>query len=487
MEGSLLRGYLSCPVCSRLFTNPVTLGCHHSLCSGCLLRHWERHGNRPHCPVCQRRSSKDSPTVNPALKELADSFTRTRSEQEEREQAGSEVACSKHTEEPKWFCEEEQKTVCHVCECPQQHAHKVVPVKQAVRTLRVQMEGDLQALWEKWDCYRDTQAVYREVCAGSLGEVTQHCKRQAVTTERLVKAEFEKLHQFLREEEEARLITLREEEEEKGKTILKEMKMIEEKLSSLSDSISAVEQDLLKPRYSFLTSYLKTQRGIRAQCALPNPKLVSGALLDVAKHLGNLSFRVWEKMKERVRFTPVILDPNTAKSSLSLSDDLTGVTNSEEWQKVPDNPERNTKYPTVLGAEGFSSGQHDWELEVGDHPDWNAGVANQSIDRRAKRFAAPDHGIWALMQSNGQFSNGMGDPVTVTMNPRRIRVQLDYERGELSFYNSEDMSHIYTHKDIFTEKLFPYFSIGKAGGANNPGLKLCCQSDRSSRRLNEAS
>ncbi|CAB1346211.1 unnamed protein product [Coregonus sp. 'balchen'] len=38
-----------------------------------------------------------------------------------------------------------------------------------------------------------------------------------------------------------------------------------------------------------------------------DPDLVSGALIDVAKHLGNLQFTVWEKIWNMVQFSEYCL------------------------------------------------------------------------------------------------------------------------------------------------------------------------------------
>ncbi|XP_059192471.1 nuclear factor 7, brain-like [Centropristis striata] len=464
---ALVESYLSCHVCSETFRDPVSLSCNHSFCSSCLKKFWEQTKNK-NCPICKRKASKDPLWVNFPLKELADSLAgrqKSGSSETEKEEKKLEVVCSKHPEEPRLFCKDEDKAVCPVCEFSLHQSHKVVPIEQAVSDLKDQLKSDLQSLQDKRDKYKQVEETYNEV--------SQQSKKQLLSTERQIRAEFNKLHQFLKEEEESRLAALREEEEQKGKTISREMKRIQEQISSLSDSISAVEEELQKHKVPFLSSYKATQTRARVQCSLSDPQLLSGALIDVAKHLGNLSFRVWEKMMEKVHFTPLILDPNTANPWFYLSDDLTSVRQGDTKQQLPDNPERFTYYVNVLGSEGFSSGKHSWEVEVGNHPVWTVGLVKESVDRKGKRCLSPKYGTWCLCHQRGKYTNG-AETVRVKKSLQRIRVQLDYDRGEVSFYDPEDkMTNIYTHRDTFTEKLFPYFGIGRAGDAKTADIKIC--------------
>uniref|UniRef100_A0A3P9PAF5 B30.2/SPRY domain-containing protein n=1 Tax=Poecilia reticulata TaxID=8081 RepID=A0A3P9PAF5_POERE len=178
-------------------------------------------------------------------------------------------------------------------------------------------------------------------------------------------------------------------------------------------------------------------------------------------------------LKNFVKFSPVILDPNTANGWLYLSDDLTRVKQGDTKQKLPDNPERNTKYTRVFGSEGFSSGKHSWEVEVGDHPKWRVGLVKESVERKGKRYASPQYGIWCLWHGDGKYTNGLNGTLSVNQSLQRIRVQLDYDRGEVSFYDSEDKSHIYTYRETFTEKLFAYLAVGKAADAKTSEIKIC--------------
>ncbi|XP_047448714.1 nuclear factor 7, brain-like [Mugil cephalus] len=468
MAEKLLKNFLSCHVCSETFKDPVSLSCNHNFCSSCLQKFWEQAGNK-NCPICKRKSSKESLNVNFSLKELADSFAKRQSQSsaitdKEKEIKKEEEVCVEHSEMPYWFCEDEQKAVCPICEFSLHQSHKVVPLKQAVSDLKEQLESDLTSLEEKRDKYEQVEITYKKII--------QHSKNQLLFTENKIRAEFNKLHQFLREEEESRLAALKKEGEQKEEIISREMKRIQEQINSLSDSISAVERELEKDNMPFLSSYKPTQTTARAQCSLSDPQLVSGVLIDVAKHLGNLAFRVWKKMEEKVHFSPVILDPNTANPILYLSDDLTSVRRGDTNQDLPDNPERFTEYNEVLGSEGFSSGKISWEVEVGDHPRWIIGLVKETVDKN-EAVASPENGFWCLCHDDGEYTDGDDKTVTVKKSLQRIRVQLDYESGQVSFYNSEDETEIYTYRDTFTEKLFPYFYVRDAVDVKTSDIKTC--------------
>ncbi|KAM6977898.1 E3 ubiquitin-protein ligase TRIM39-like [Aplochiton taeniatus] len=434
-SSSLPEEDFSCPVCFDIFKHPVVLSCSHSFCKACVQEYWKENKEK-RCPVC-RTTSKFEPACNLVLKNLCEAFSKDRNQ---RASAGSEALCRLHNEKLKLFCLNDKQPVCLVCQTSRKHKdHTFCPVDEAAQDHKEHIQIALKLVQEKLKVLNEVKLNY--------DETAEHIKVQTQQTEKQIKKEFKKLHQLLQEEEEARIETLKEEEEQKSQMMKEKIEGLSREISTLSDAIRVIEGELKAEDISILQNYKATVE--RAQCTLPDPQLVSGALIDVAKHLGNLTFRVWEKMKERVKFTPVILDPNTASPWLSLSDDLTSVRNTDTEQQLPDNLERNTKYATVLGSEGFSSGQHSWEVEVGDHPDWIIGVAKESVDRKGEHHASPDHGIWAITQSSGEYTNGLGQTVTVKRSLQRIRVQLDYDRGEVSF---SDKTHIYTYEDMFTEK-----------------------------------
>ncbi|XP_076155373.1 zinc-binding protein A33-like [Alosa pseudoharengus] len=208
----------------------------------------------------------------------------------------------------------------------------------------------------------------------------------------------------------------------------------------------------------------------RAQCTLRDPPLLSGALIDVAKHLGNLRYRVCEKMVDTVEYHPVILDASTASPRHILSEDLTSVREMETKQHQLENPERFMKYNDVLGSEGFTSGKHCWEVQVGDRSQWSLGVAKETVERKGVTFLGPKYGFWAVKKINDEYIAPL-KTLSLKTKSQRVRVQLDYERGEVYFYDPSDMSYIYTYKVTFKDKLFPYFST--EGDESETSFQIC--------------
>ncbi|MGH0185563.1 UNVERIFIED_CONTAM: hypothetical protein FKN15_018351 [Acipenser sinensis] len=174
----------------------------------------------------------------------------------------------------------------------------------------------------------------------------------------------------------------------------------------------------------------------------------------------------------------VTLDPDTAHSDLILSEDGKQVKDGDKRQRLPDNPKRFDKHIYVLGREGFTSGRHYWEVEVGDKIIWGLGVTRESSQRKGSFTVDPQQGFWVILwnEENNLFSalTSPWTPLPLSPKPRKLGVYLDYEGGQLSFYNVETRSHIYTFSDTFTEKLYPFFCPGLYSSGKNAAPLIIC-------------
>ncbi|XP_065099720.1 E3 ubiquitin-protein ligase TRIM39-like [Paramisgurnus dabryanus] len=435
----------SCPVCCDIFTNPVVLSCSHSICKDCIERFWENKGFQE-CPVCRKRSLRDEPPINLALKKLCETFLKERSQR-------SSSVCHLHNEKLKLFCLDDQQPVCLVCRDSRTHNnHKFCPVNEAVIDNKEKLKTALKPLQEKLEIFEELKKT--------LDETAEHIKIQGRRTAAQIHGEFEKLHQLLHDEESVRITALREEEEQKSQMMKEKIEKMSSEISSLSHTIRVIEKQMTAEDVSFLQDFKSTME--RVQCRTSDPEDISGMMINVAKHLSNLKFTVIHKMKEKVEYIPVTLDPNTAYMDQLLSDDLTSVRVNEDPVMLPDNPERFDEYSCVLGSESFNSGIHCWDVQVGDNTDWRLGVMTESAERKERIIYKS--GIWCVWYYTGKYFAVITPleksyilPVKVKLE--RIRVELDCDRGRLSFSDPLTNTHIYTFPRTFTERVYPWFSV----------------------------
>ncbi|XP_062454590.1 E3 ubiquitin-protein ligase TRIM39 isoform X2 [Rhea pennata] len=426
-----LRAEASCAVCLEYLRDPVLIECGHNFCRVCITRWWAGPGPGPdrrrRCPVCRRRCRRRSLRPNRQLGSVAEAARRLRPPERLGPAGG---LCKQHGQALARFCRHELAALCAACESsPAHRAHAVVPLEAA----------------------------------------TREYKRKVARRRESIARDFEELHRLLEEEE--RLLRRRLEEEERE--ILQRLRANLARLGERRRGLAALAAELHDKCRQPGPDLLRDIQDTLARCEeAAEPAEPAPVPIELEKTFGSFPRQYFTLRKLARRLIgDVTLDPDTAHPNLVLSADRKSVRFvAARPRELPDTPRRFTLYPCVLAAQGFTSGRHYWEVEVGDKTHWALGVCKDSVSRKGEATPLPETGYWRVRLWNGDkyaATTSPFTPLTLRVKPRRVGVFVDYEAGKVAFYNVTDRSHIYTFSVTFTEKIWPLFYPGIRAGRKN--------------------
>ncbi|XP_026117377.1 butyrophilin subfamily 1 member A1-like [Carassius auratus] len=184
-----------------------------------------------------------------------------------------------------------------------------------------------------------------------------------------------------------------------------------------------------------------------------------------------------DQLKTIIPQVNVILDADTAHPRLTVSDDGKQVRDGKSrTERVDGGKNRFKNYLGVLGKDGFSSGCFYFEVQVKGQTEWDLGVTRESVNRTGSINVIPEDGYWAVGLYNGEYQAHESSSVSLSpsVNPQRISVFVNYEKGFVSFCDVESMSHIYSFTNqSFNEKLYPFVSLGHLYNEDPTPLIIC--------------
>ncbi|XP_065271181.1 E3 ubiquitin-protein ligase TRIM15-like [Emys orbicularis] len=374
------------------------------------------------------------------------------------------TVCEKHQRALDVFCQVEQTPICLVCHLSGDNKeHPVVPIEEAAEDYKDQIRSRLEIL------KKEKEVILSFKLSGE--NKSHELQKQLETEKQKIVSEFQQLRQFLEEQEQLRLAQLEELNQEIEKRKDEYVAKLSEEISSFSSLINEMEQKCQQPAREFLEDI----KGTLSRCErekFQNPVAFSS----------ELKWRIWESFqinasletimkkfkdslssRQRLDKANVTLDPDTAHPQLIVSADRKSVRWERKEQDLPNNPERFDSVLCLLGSEGFTSGRHYWEVEVEGRGVYDVGVARESVSRKGDISPNPEQGIWAVQCSEDWYwtptSPDQGTPLSPSCAPSRIRVYLDCEGGQVTFFHAGNGDPIVTFPSasFAGERIRPFF------------------------------
>lgn len=310
-------------------------------------------------------------------------------------------------------------------------------------------------------------------------------KRKADLTSRTevmkqqVHARFEAMQAVLKQDEQAVLETL-DVDQKKTRTALDQvLKSWNQHLDLVSKSISNTQRALSKNPKTVDDGELESKENLSVKkpaVSEKNIRLNEDRFEKLVKMLSSVSKQLRVQLQRKMLLLdlrPVVIDTQTCHSQITVTSEGRGLFYNSA-RSGPEHPLQFDRVCCSLGSLPVTAGQSYWEVDVRCCASWAVGVAYGKLERKG-RDKGPKLGrnrnSWCVEFRNGQLSawhnerrmtcHGVGQS-----RLRRVGVWVEYDRGQLVFYDAETMSVLQSFSAAltpvfdrahhqFTEPLFP--------------------------------
>ncbi|XP_053235401.1 zinc finger protein RFP-like [Podarcis raffonei] len=464
----------SCPICLDYFTDPVILDCGHSFCKACLTMCWKETQRPASCPHCRQVAQRTSFRPNRQLAnvvEIAKQFT----------SQAETTNCKRHGEPLEFFCNVCVAPTCNVCKRSQEHSeHDMFNLDGISQKIKQGIQARVQFLMQERQVVRQWKLAEEERVKAFPAELEEEKNK--------ISGAFEQMHNFLHELQRFWLTELEDLEKEMKTKKESNIVKLSQDIAFLSSHITDMEKKRQLPPFEFLrgfgTSVIRFVQWKKKRAVLGISTGMEERLISYTQKNSFLQDTL-EKCKGLLMEAPnkvsVTLDPGTAHPFLVVTEDLKNLRRRREMQDVQDNPGRFNSMLYALGHAKFTSGRYWWEVVVEEEKEereranWAVGVAKESVRRKGFVRMIPSEGIWAI--GKGKDESASSDPfwastlpertpLSLSYEPRKIRVSLDYDQGCVEFYNAhtDDLIFKFQRASFSGEKVQPFFHVWWGAG-----------------------
>ncbi|XP_060883780.1 E3 ubiquitin-protein ligase TRIM65 isoform X2 [Labrus mixtus] len=492
---------LNCAICLDRFRIPVTIPCGHTFCQTCITIHWDTKSKSdigPQCPMCNEKfASRPILKRNVSLSVLTEAANSTGPSSRESLMRGSDGAramllCDRHKKPLVYYCRQDRMSVC--CECGisecLNHEKVLLEVEREYQEMLLERKHkELGKLME------ETEKNIKD-----LADNIDQAKETLQQTSTWVNVKFSTLIKILAEKQEATELFIEEHKESaiaEAEVRLAELEGRSQILRDCQGQIAAVQSlaDIELIKESML---IEVPRFVDIPTNVtPNlPERLNG-VTDVLTRVSKLVSEDLEKAVSTAVGSPqdkrpvlavvpspaapchpggkeglnayrcaLTFDPRTANGHLCLSMENRRAEHLTSGPRpVPGNAARFDHTWQVLCFQGFTRGQHYWELEV-SKPWAYLGVTYETIPRKEKGkrcMVGMNELSWSLQLDEHQLSawhNGRREILASHSQHSRIGMLLDYEAGTLTYYG-DGQTRLHAFHCAFTQELFPACWIGE--------------------------